>query len=99
MAHCAYPVIATQTQMQSAAPLSLLSGYRALPSGYDEMLAEAGLPREQWQTLIGSLERLGPEEFAARGEMAQRLLREHGVSYNVYGDAQGTDRPWALDMV
>ena len=28
-----------------------------------------------------------------------KLLRENGVTYNVYGDPRGTDRPWELDPV
>src|ERR1019366_5615032 len=28
-----------------------------------------------------------------------RIIRAHGVTYNVYGDAQGMDRPWGLDFV
>src|SRR5262249_50066742 len=34
-----------------------------------------------------------------RWENGRRLIREHGVTYNVYGDPQGMDRPWALDLV
>ena len=41
--------------------------------------------------------RLGPQELARRWEQARRLLRENGVTYNVYGDPRGTDRPWELD--
>ena len=82
-----------------AEPPTLLGGYESLSGVYDEMLAERQLPRPHWQRLLHALERLGPEEIAARRESAHRTLREHGVTYNVYGDAQGLDRPWALDMV
>ena len=80
-------------------PRPLLSSYRALPSVYDEMLGDDGMPRAHWQTLIGSCERWGREDSAARRDSARRLLREHGVTYNVYGDTQGLERPWALDLL
>ena len=80
-------------------PRPLLGGYQAWPSGHDEMLGPDGLPRKHWETLIGSCERWSPNDCAGRRENARRLLREHGVTYNVYGDAQGLDRPWALDLL
>ena len=42
---------------------------------------------------------MGSQEFAARRDSARRAIRENGVTYNVYGDPQGIDRPWELDMV
>jgi uncharacterized circularly permuted ATP-grasp superfamily protein/uncharacterized alpha-E superfamily protein len=45
------------------------------------------------------LERLGRHELASRWENGRRIIREHDVTYNVYGDPQGMDRPWGLDLV
>ncbi len=61
------------------------------------MLDAAGAPRPHWTGLIEALDRLGSEEVQSRGETARRFLRENGVTYNVYGDAQGFERPWNLD--
>jgi uncharacterized circularly permuted ATP-grasp superfamily protein/uncharacterized alpha-E superfamily protein len=91
--------MALDPDSSSAPPVGWLNGYQALASAYDEMLAGEGAPRDHWQRLLSSLERLGADEFAVRRETARRLLREHGVSYNIYGDAQGTDRPWAVDLL
>ncbi len=55
--------------------------------------------RPHWQSFISSLERLGRVELFVRWENARRIIREHGVTYNVYGDPQGMDRPWELDML
>ncbi|MBI3444527.1 MAG: circularly permuted type 2 ATP-grasp protein [Magnetospirillum sp.] len=38
-----------------------------------------------------------PEEMRRRWDLGQRLLRDNGVTYNVYGDPAGLDRPWRLD--
>jgi len=75
-----------------------LSGYRPLDGAYDEAVT-AGEPRAHWRKLIGALERHGPGDLTARRDSAAKLLREHGVTYNVYGDTQGLGRSWALDVV
>jgi uncharacterized circularly permuted ATP-grasp superfamily protein len=43
------------------------------------------------------LNTLGPSEFRHRAETARRLVQEQGITYNVYGDARGMERPWQLD--
>jgi uncharacterized circularly permuted ATP-grasp superfamily protein/uncharacterized alpha-E superfamily protein len=63
------------------------------------MESAPGSRRPHWEKLVGALERLGRDELRTRWEEARRILAEHGVTYNVYSDAQGLDRPWELDMV
>ena len=63
------------------------------------MLAAPGAPRPHWQRFINALDQLGRHELASRWENGRRIIREHGVTYNVYGDPQGMDRPWELDTV
>jgi uncharacterized circularly permuted ATP-grasp superfamily protein/uncharacterized alpha-E superfamily protein len=70
----------------------------APPSGvYDELCAAPGAPRPHWAGVMESLEGLGREGLLARAGEARRLLRENGVTYNVYSDPQGAERPWPLD--
>jgi len=80
-------------------PWRLFEGYQPLEGTYDEMLAAPGVLRPHCEGFVRSLEALGRLEFASRGEGARRSLRENGVTYNIYGDPQGVDRPWELDMV
>jgi len=80
-------------------PTSIFAGYAGASGVYDEMAIASGNPRAHWSNFIASMERLGREEMAARWEQARRIIREHGVTYNVYGDPQGMDRPWELDML
>ena len=77
----------------------LFSGYAGLPGVYDEMKEGARELQPHWKQFISSLDRLGRDELALRWENARRIIREHGVTYNVYGDPRGMDRPWELDMV
>jgi uncharacterized circularly permuted ATP-grasp superfamily protein/uncharacterized alpha-E superfamily protein len=81
------------------APWHLLEHYRLADGAYDEVVAAPGALRGHCDTFVRSLESLGREELAARWESARRNIRDNGVTYNVYRDPQGMDRPWELDMV
>ena len=52
-----------------------------------------------WERLMEAIATLGGEQLELRRREAQRLLRENGVTYNVYGDGQKITRPWRLDPV
>src|SRR5688572_10413285 len=82
-------------------PETLRRGY-APPAGdsaYDETLDETGALRPHWQMFVSSMDDLGQSEIRRRWQHAQRLIHENGVTYNVYGDPQGMDRPWSLDAL
>jgi uncharacterized circularly permuted ATP-grasp superfamily protein len=80
-------------------PANLFGGYKLADGVFDEMAATPGMLRAHCEKFVGSLESLGREELAARWENARRNIRDNGVTYNVYGDPQGMDRPWELDMI
>ena len=85
-------------QVQSTAvPLPALP-YRPT-SAYDEMCLPDGSLRPHWQTFGRALGQMGMTDLDARRDTVQRLLRDHGVTYNVYGDATGFTRPWSLDLL
>ena len=77
----------------------LTADYRQAPGVYDEMCVEPGVLRPHWDRYIASLSSLGGKELAHRWQIARQRIRENGVSYNVYGDPLGTDRPWSLDAI
>jgi uncharacterized circularly permuted ATP-grasp superfamily protein/uncharacterized alpha-E superfamily protein len=74
-----------------------LGAYGAEPGRYDELLDRHGEMREHWQPLISRLLGEGPDAARRGVELARRLVVENGVTYNVYADPQGRDRPWILD--
>ncbi|HKU43377.1 MAG TPA: hypothetical protein VJR89_34685, partial [Polyangiales bacterium] len=74
-------------------------GYVPKPDAFDELLEANGNLREHWSRFALALRTLGPAELSKRWEAAQRQLRENGVTYNVYDDSRGMDRPWQLDPV
>ena len=74
--------------------------YRPPHGGHwDEFLDESGQPRPHWTRLAVGLRRMGYPEFTRRAEVGQRLIQTNGITYNVYGDPQGKERPWLMDPV
>jgi len=65
---------------------------------YDELNDTKGGMRTHWRPLIGRLRAdESPDAVRRSMELTRRLIVENGVTYNVYADPQGADRPWALD--
>lgn len=73
--------------------------YVSIAGHYDEMALPTGELRPAWRELMAALHGLGDNEFLRRWQEAQRLIEEHGVTYNVYGDPRGMNRPWQLDPI
>jgi len=80
-------------------PWRLLEGYKLVERVYDETLAADGQVRPHFDTLLRTLEALGRHELASRWENARRAMRTNGVTYNVYGDPEGANRSWEVDMM
>src|SRR6202167_3083825 len=64
---------------------------------YDELLDGSGAVRAHWRPLIDALASDGADAVRRGVDLARRLIVENGVTYNVYADPQGRDRPWILD--
>jgi uncharacterized circularly permuted ATP-grasp superfamily protein/uncharacterized alpha-E superfamily protein len=77
----------------------LVSGYRPLPGGFDEMMDADGRVRAHWQPFLAMLGALGGDEINRRFGAADRYLHDSGVFYRVYEDAAGIERPWPLSHV
>jgi uncharacterized circularly permuted ATP-grasp superfamily protein/uncharacterized alpha-E superfamily protein len=63
------------------------------------MIVGTAAPRDHYRSFVTSLEAIGRHELASRWERARQDIRDNGVTYNVYGDPQGADRRWELDMM
>jgi len=68
-----------------------------VPQTFSEILAGGDL--SHWETFLQSYSQLGDEEITSRNEDMTRLLKENGVTYNIYGDPSGLNRPWKLDII
>jgi uncharacterized circularly permuted ATP-grasp superfamily protein len=78
--------------------VSLDSNYQ-VNGFYDEMLAAAGQPRAAYRRLYDRLNSLGPEELQRRQGLAMQMFRNHGITFAVYPDAQGTEKVFPFDII
>ena len=76
-----------------------LADYPYSSERFDEMCSAPGTVRPHWQYAIRAFSALGGQELGRRRDAVQQVLRENGVTYNVYTDTQGRTRPWALDVI
>ncbi|MDX1933864.1 MAG: circularly permuted type 2 ATP-grasp protein [Capsulimonadales bacterium] len=68
---------------------------------YDEMFADpaAQTPRPHYKALFDRLGSLSAEEFRQRVQLADATLMNQGVTFTVYGDAQGIERTFPVDLI
>lgn len=77
---------------------SHLAEYQPEAARYDELLDSRGAIRSHWQVLMERLTDADLRQSTQRClQLTRRLIAENGVTYNVYADSQGADRPWTLD--
>jgi uncharacterized circularly permuted ATP-grasp superfamily protein/uncharacterized alpha-E superfamily protein len=77
----------------------LLEHYPQASDRYDELFAAPLEPREHWRAMLESIGGSPAEAMRERLQTVQDQVRENGVTYNVYADPQGADRPWELDLL
>ena len=77
----------------------LLADYHAAPACFNEMLVANNQPRAHWRTMLDGLAQEEPEIMHQRLAFVQQQVRENGVTYNIYGDAMGQQRPWDLNVL
>ena len=65
----------------------------------DELSTRDGQITPKWEKLANYYETVGYEKVAEGLEQVSRQLRENGVTYNLYGDRDGLNRPWNLDPI
>lgn len=78
---------------------SLLEDYSTVAGPNDELLDPRGKVRPHWQWIVDAIGDLPSSVMAERRRQTEDMVRHHGITYNVYSDAKGMDRPWALDVL
>ncbi len=74
------------------------SGYE--PGGfYDEMFEAPGRARPGWALLKDKLESLNPGELGTRQSAAEKAFYDLGVTFTVYGRAEGTEKIFPFDII
>ncbi len=75
--------------------------YDAYDTGgfYDEMFAAGGCPRPDARLLAQRLSSFSTDEVRTRQKAAERSLMDMGITFNVYGEREGTERIWPFDII
>ena len=76
----------SQTQSQSQSQTQSQSATNAAPVS------------PQWQCFFDFLGTSGFADLNQRTAALKKQIRDNGVTYNVYADANGPQRPWSLDL-
>jgi uncharacterized circularly permuted ATP-grasp superfamily protein len=66
---------------------------------YDELIDENGRPRPGAQLLIDKIESLPEGDLALRQKEAEALLLKMGITFNVYGRDEGTEKIFPFDLI
>jgi uncharacterized circularly permuted ATP-grasp superfamily protein len=77
----------------------LLTAYPNSEDHFDELFDASNEPRAHWRTFIDRLSVEAPDLMRQRTEIVQHKVRENGVTYNVYDDSKGMQRPWNLNVL
>jgi uncharacterized circularly permuted ATP-grasp superfamily protein len=93
------PPRSTSSRLPTLGDSTRVRGYQPEKGVFDEMVDAEGHLRAHWRTFGSFLDQCTRQDFSAHTDDIQRLLRDHGVTYNIYDDALGTSRPWSLDIL
>lgn len=66
---------------------------------YDELFIAKGKPRQEAIPLVERINSLSSGELQRRQQAAQIALLKMGVTFNVYGDGEGTERIFPFDII
>ncbi len=90
--------LALSLERPAARNSMLLRSYQT-DNFYDEMFDENGGARPEARLLLETLEELEDGQLQRCQQAAERLLIQLGITFNVYGDAAGTERAFPFDLI
>lgn len=74
----------------------LLASYPHDPRRHDEVRDREGGLHAHWAPFARVLAGMSREQMQQRYDLVNRLVQDNGITYNIYGDTGGVDRPWRL---
>lgn len=88
----------TQRQMSSSGINPIFpASYRVRKTSYDEYQDAQGGIRPAWENFSKRLNEAGPDALNQAWGRGEDLLRENGISYNLFSEKSSNQRPWNLD--
>jgi len=71
---------------------------KAQAGHFDELRDSSNNLLKHWKTFFEQLEPTGLADLDQRTHELNRQIRENGITYNVYADENGPQRPWSVDL-
>lgn len=71
----------------------------ALRAAFDEMMESPLIPRRPYEALCRTLGQLSADELQTRHTLAQSDFLRQGITFTVYNDQLGTERPMPFDCI
>ena len=78
---------------------------RAAAGHYDELRADAAEDADtsapisaDWATFFSQIDNDGLQDFDRRTQELARQVKDNGITYNIYADQDGPQRPWSVDL-
>ncbi|WP_442481660.1 circularly permuted type 2 ATP-grasp protein [Aeoliella sp. SH292] len=68
-------------------------------AGYDEMFSAEGSPRPACRHFVSRLNEIPEGELRHRQQAAELNLHNMGITFNVYGHEDGTEKIWPFDLL
>ena len=65
---------------------------------FDELHQNDSQLAGHWKTFFDQLEPTGLADLDQKTQELNRQIRENGITYNVYADEYGPQRPWSVDL-
>lgn len=78
---------------------ALFSNYFKDFENYDEVLKSNMTINSNWEKLLDNVTKIGVDTLKDKQNDIDWLLAENGVTYNVYNDPKGLNRPWNLNII
>jgi uncharacterized circularly permuted ATP-grasp superfamily protein len=66
---------------------------------YDEVFTEEGEVRPHYRAFVRRLQDMASDQFAAKRNSVDSAFLRQGITFNVYGDAKGTERIFPFDLM
>ncbi len=66
---------------------------------YDEVFDASGFPRPESKLVLENILSLSPDDLTFRQQAAERALLNMGITFNVYGSAQGAEKIFPFDII
>ncbi len=76
----------------------MLKKYK-INGGFDEMVCAKTGVRDHYRKFHKTFEKLTPKEFVSKREAVDMAFLRQGITFNVYGDAQGAEKIFPFDLL